>query len=428
MLTQTSGLADWLAQISQLHPSGIELGLERVRQVYWRMPRPLTARVVTVAGTNGKGSTVAMLEAALLQSGIKVGAYTSPHILRFNERIRIHGVDVEDAALVQAFVEVDAARQDIALTYFEFTTLAAFCLLAQAGLDVVVLEVGMGGRLDAVNIIDPDIAIITSIGLDHTDWLGATVELIGREKAGIMRERRPVLLGQGMPDSVFDKAARIHAHVYCFNREFTCHQPILELSFAADKVRFDLPVNSRFPDNNIALAMQAFALLWSLLQRPVDLFAPTMRQILPSILTLPVPGRLEQVSATPEVILDVGHNPHAAQFLEKWLATRKRPGQRCLAVFSALQDKDVDGIVATLKSQIDTWYIAPLTCERAMASDLLRQRVQTQTQNVLSFAHFDAALTQALTQATSDHSLVLVFGSFHVVEQAKTLLEQCPHD
>ena len=426
MLTEKAGLADWLAHISQLHPAEIELGLERVHQVYRRMPTPLTATVVTVAGTNGKGSTVAMLEAALLQSGVSVGAYTSPHILRFNERIRIHGVDVDDAALVQAFAEVDAARQDVALTYFEFTTLAAFSLLAQADLDVVVLEVGMGGRLDAVNIIDADIAIITSIGLDHTDWLGATVELIGREKAGIMRAGRPVLLGQNLPGSVFEEAARINAQVCCFDQDFTCHPPLLELSIAAGKVRFDLPVTSRFPDNNIALAMQAFALLWTLLKRPIDQFAATMRQLLPSILTLPVPGRLEQVRTTPEVILDVGHNPHAAQFLAQWLATRKRPDQRCLAVFSALQDKDVGGIVATLKAQIDTWYIAPLTCERAMPGDLLRQEVQTQTQNVLSFAHFDEALAHALAQAASDHSLVLVFGSFHVVEQAKTILEQCP--
>lgn len=425
---QPAALAGWLERISQLHPAEIELGLERVRQVYQRMPKRLMATVVTVAGTNGKGSTVAMLETALLQSGSKVGAYTSPHILRFNERIRIQGVDVDDAALVQAFVEVDTARQHVALTYFEFTTLAAFHLLAQAGLDVVVLEVGMGGRLDAGNIIDPNIAIITSIGLDHQAWLGDTVDAIGREKAGILRAGKPALLGRDMPSSVFEVAADIGAKVCCFGPDFMCCQPLLELVLAEEKLRFDLPVASRFPDNNIALSMQAFALVWTLLQRPPDQFAPTLSALLPSILTLPIPGRLEQICTAPDVILDVGHNPHAAAFLAQWLATRKRPEQRCLAVFSALQDKDVAGVVATLASQIDTWYIAPLTCERAMPGDQLYPRVQTQARNVLSFAHFDDALAQALAQAASDHSLVLVFGSFHVVEQAKTILEHLPHD
>lgn len=411
-----------------MHPAEIELGLERVRQVYERMPRLLTATVVTVAGTNGKGSTVAMLEAALLQSGAKVGAYTSPHILRFNERIRIQGIDVDDAALVQAFEVVDKARQHVALTYFEFTTLAAFHLLAQAGLDVVVLEVGMGGRLDAVNIVDPDIAIITSIGLDHQAWLGDTLDAIGREKAGILRSGRLALLGWNMPPSVYQEVERVGATVRCFGSDFLCRQPLLELALEDEKLSFDLPIVSRFPDNNIALAMQAFAMVWQMQGRPLDQFVPMLHALLPSILTLPVPGRLEQVSTSPEVILDVGHNPHAAVFLAQWLLTRKRPGQRCLAVFSALQDKDVMGVVAALTAQVDTWFIAPLTCERAMSGELLYQRVQTQAQNVLSFAHFDDALAQALAQATSDHSLVLVFGSFHVVEQAKILLEQLRHD
>lgn len=424
MLTD-SGLANWLERISQLHPAEIELGLERVCQVYQRLPKTIRCRVVTVAGTNGKGSTVAMLEAALLQSGVNVGAYTSPHILRFNERIRIQGRDVEDVALVNAFVQVDAARQDVPLTYFEFTTLAAFYLLADAELDVVVLEVGMGGRLDAVNIIDPDIAIITSIGLDHMAWLGDTRDAIGLEKAGILRAQRSALLGQDMPTSVLAEADRIGAWQRCFGRDFSCQHPFLDLEIAGNRLRIELPVNSRFPANNIALAMQAFALLWMLLQRPSELFAPILQQLLPTVLLLPVAGRLEQIRSHPEVILDVGHNPHAAAFLARWLMTRKRTGQRCLAVFSALQDKDVDGIVAQLSPQIDTWYIAPLSCDRAMQGEHLRQRVQAQAQNVLSFARFDDALTKAVAQAASDHSLVLVFGSFYVVELAKTILEQC---
>lgn len=422
MVKENAGLEDWLSYISQLHPATIELGLERLRQVQQRMPPLGQARIVTVAGTNGKGSTVAMLASALQQSGFKVGAYTSPHILRFNERIRILGHDVEDAALVQAFVQIEALRQDIPLTYFEFTTLAALLLLAQAELDVLVLEVGLGGRLDAVNIVDADIAIITSIGLDHMAWLGDTVEAIGREKAGILRTAKTALLGRQMPQSVYAEASRIGAPGMRVDQDFGIRQGSLTLKYLDQLVTFPLPLTSRLPDNNIALALQAFACVVAHSEWSLEQFSAHLQKLLPVILSLPIPGRLEQVCQCPEVILDVGHNPHAAAFLATWLASRKKIDQRCIAVFSALDDKDVGGVVAAMADHVDVWYLASLNCDRAMALDRLQQQVQSQSGNVLSFADLETALAEALAQATLDHSLVLVFGSFYVVEQAKIIL------
>ncbi len=436
-----AALADWLDYISGLHSTEIELGLQRLSEVAQRMPALAKAFVpftevcidaaprrpvcVTVGGTNGKGSTVAMLEHALLRQGLRVGAYTSPHIHVFNERVMLQGAWVSDAALVAAFEVVENARGGISLTYFEFTTLAALQVFAEAQLDVVILEVGLGGRLDAVNIVDADLAILTSVDLDHMEWLGDTVEQIGAEKAGIFRAGQAILLGEAMPQSVLTRARSLTAAVVQVGEGLReeggqVHLPWPQPGLVCDSTGMR---SGHLPQNNVLLALQASA--WVLAPRLGDkaLLQTTLQHLLPSLASLAVPGRLERHPCYAHLYLDVGHNPHAARYLARFIARTRAPGQACHVVYSALRDKDSQGVASALATEVDEWYVAPLDSERAKPLADIQAAVQPLARSMRSFETLPQALAAALDSARQSQALLLVFGSFYVVEQAKQMLE-----
>ena len=360
-------LGEWLAYLEQLHPSAIDMGLERSQQVAARLglgqPAP---RVITVTGTNGKGSTCAFVAALLQAQGLKVGVYSSPHLLRYNERVQLNGVEATDAQLCEAFAALEAGRGDISLTYFEMGTLAAFWLFERAQLDVVVLEVGLGGRLDTVNVVDADLALVTSIGVDHADYLGNTRESVSFEKAGIFRQGRPALCGDlDPPQPLLDKARELDCPFYLRGREFTLDISETHWQWRGQDARgqrvelLDLPLLN-LPMENAALALQAYLLL----DLPWD-----AAQIAATLLATKVVGRLDRRTFDWQgkrlsLMLDVGHNPHAAQYLAERLA-RTPPVGRRLAVFGLLVDKDLDGVVAPLLGSVQSWAVAPLDTPRS---------------------------------------------------------------
>ncbi len=410
-------VAAWLDHQLRLHPKNIEMGLERVRPVAERLGvlRP-AARVLTVAGTNGKGSTVAMLEAACLAAGLRCGAYTSPHIERYHERIRIDGREVEDADLIAAFEAIEKARADIPLTFFEFGTLAALWLFARAGLDVAVLEVGLGGRLDAVNLVDADIALLTTVDLDHMDWLGPTREHIGREKAGVFRSGRPALVGEREPPaSVLEHAATIGARLERRGLDFDVEADAGGLSYRDAQGRLRLPhpqLAAPAQLDNAALATRALRLLGL----PEAAIAAGIANAAPR-------ARLQRIAGVPEIVLDVGHNPQAARQLAEWLDAHPKP---TVAVFAALADKDIEGVVAPLRHAIARWHLAGLdVAGRSQSAEAVASRVWAAVPDAHLHPHADveAALRAALAEAGAE-SRVLVFGSFHTVGEAFACLRQ----
>jgi dihydrofolate synthase/folylpolyglutamate synthase len=415
-------LQQWLDRIQALHPREIELGLHRVREVARRLgiARP-APHVITVAGTNGKGSTVAMLDAILRASGVHVGTYTSPHLHVYNERVRIQGHQASDEQLCDAFARIDAARGDISLTYFEFSTLAGLLLITQAQADVAVLEIGLGGRLDAVNLVDPDIAIVTSIGLDHMDWLGDTREAIGREKAGIFRNGIPALCGDlDPPGSVLEEAARTGAQlrVQGVDYGFVRHEDHWQW-WGQDKAgrplqRESLPLPA-LDLLNAATVVQALQFL------PLAVPLAALHGALDG---LGLEGRFEKI-ADPrhaiEVRVDVAHNPHAAGLLvQKLLAFKQRSGRaaRVHVVLAMMADKDQLGFYKALESAVDFWYIAAFAETRGQSAEALFETLQGEG-GVLLGPHDDiaAAYEQAWVSA-GPGDLVLVTGSFVSVADA----------
>jgi len=435
-------LADWLAYISKTHPAEIEMGLGRIRQVFNLMGLVECAglaqpkQIVVVSGTNGKGSTIALIEAGLLSMGLAVGTYTSPHIQNYNERVKINAKPVSDDKLIAAFSHVEQARNDTLLTYFEFGTLAAFDILFSAELDVLVLEIGLGGRLDAVNIIDADLSIITSVDLDHTDWLGTSLEVIGNEKAGILRPNGQAILGENLPASVYQYAKEIACQSLLINEDFSRSDQNIVLSSHIEKLNFSgFPV-IRLPDNNILLALQALQslsenLAVNCLQGEQTSFC--YPALLKCFSNLVIPGRLEEIksakfSSTQRVFLDVGHNPHAARYLVTFLAQFKKKGGVINAVYSSLADKDVVALSEILSPVFDTWFLAPLADERALDITALETAVGKHAKNMLSFLSLNEALNAALTARLDQYSsqspsVTLVFGSFYVIEAAKAYFE-----
>ena len=408
-------LLEWLDYQSRLHPRAIELGLDRVREVWRRMGAPAPAPVViTVGGTNGKGSTVAFLEAMLSAADKRVGAYTSPHLLRYNERVRVDGRDASDEALVDAFARIDAARAEIALTYFEFGTLAALWIFAQSKLDVGILEVGLGGRLDAVNIIDADAAIVTTVDLDHQDWLGNDVDSIGREKAGIFRTGRPAIVGTREPlAGLLEECARIGADLVRAGRDFRVEQQSDGWRWENDDDVLDLPFPALAAPSQIDNAAAAIAALHALRER-IE-WSPDA--IARGVLEANVPARLQRLrkSGAAELVVDVAHNPQAAGTLGQWL---ERNPARTFAVFGALSDKDVGGIVAPLRAHVDAWLLGGLAIEtpRGLTAADLHARM-TDTQHVEEHADIDAALEVSAARAGSGDR-ILAFGSFFVAAAA----------
>jgi dihydrofolate synthase/folylpolyglutamate synthase len=406
-------LEAWLQYIERVHPRGIAMGLERVAVVGDALGLSPNFVVITVAGTNGKGSACAMLESILCHAGYKVGCYTSPHLLRYNERVRIDWREVDDAQLVRAFTTVEAARGDIQLTYFEFGTLAAVWLFAQARLDVAILEVGLGGRLDAVNVFDADCAMVTSIALDHMEYLGTTREAIGYEKAGIFRAGRPAICADpDPPESLRRHAREIGARLLVRAADF---------DFAAERKqwRYDGPRGSRhgLPHpvlrgaHQLANASACLAALDSLRERlPVS-----MDDVRAGLLQAETPGRFQVLPGRPTVILDVAHNPAAAAVLSDTLAQMERSG-RTIAVFAMLRDKDIAGVVAAIQSRIDCWFVAGIDAPRGADAQLLAQtlRIAQVSGMVTACASIAAAYAQACDTA-AQNDRILVFGSFYTV-------------
>ncbi len=422
-------LSDWLAYIEQQHPISIAMGLDRVREVAIRMGlgsgkdgKPAT-HVITVGGTNGKGSAVAFIEAIAREGGYKVGTYTSPHLLRYNERVRIDGFDASDADLIAGFEAVEAARvqrqaqddQDVSLTYFEYGTLCALWLFERAGLDLVVLEVGLGGRLDAVNIIDADAAVITTVDLDHQDWLGDDIEAIGFEKAGIARPFKPLILGDDDPPaSVLRHAYAIGASAWRIGCDFFAEQ-IDDTHWRWREVghALDLPMPTLLAPVQLRNAACAIAALQSI-DIPIDDAAYAR-----GVAQAQVGGRLQRFNCKGvDVVVDVGHNPQAARALAAWLESQPRRPTR--AVYAALKDKDAAGVVAALAGQVDAWHIAGLAEAGSRGEDVeaFARRLQGSAAAAAT-QHPDVqmALEAAIQRAQPD-GRVLVFGSFHTAATA----------
>lgn len=404
-------LADWLAWQETLHPKAIDLGLERVSAVAERLGLLAPSHtVITVAGTNGKGSSVAMLESILAYAGLRVGAYTSPHLWRYNERIRVDRQPVTDADIMAAFERIDTARGDISLSYFEFGTLAALDLLQRAELDVAVLEVGLGGRLDAVNILDADCALVTGIGIDHVEWLGSDRESIGREKAGIFRAGRPAICSDPQPPATLrDTARAIGAVWYGLGEQFSYERNTDTWTWWGGGVRLEsLPLPALpgpFQLQNAAGVLMALQTMGGCLPLTVQALRDGLRQAR-------VAGRFTVVPGVIEEIFDVAHNPHAAMALAGALAARLCTG-RTLAVCAMLADKDAAGVAAVLAGQVQDWYLAGLDGVRGQTAEVLAARMQLPVPPQL-YPDPTAAL-QAARAAARPGDRIVVFGSFHTI-------------
>lgn len=415
-----SSLSEWLAWQEGLHPNPIDLGLERIAAVLGRLQWcGFECPVITISGTKGKGSCAALLESILSAAGYRVGLFTSPHLRRYNERIRIAGQEISDTALCAAFTRIDQARAGVTLTYFEFNALAALLAFAPAKLDAVILEVGMGGRLDAVNVIDADVALITAIGLDHCEWLGNDLESIGREKAGIMRAGRPAVYGAGaMPASIGEHAERIGASLLCAGRDFGSNNQGDRWGWWSTRRRFDdLPPPALSGAVQIENAAAVLTVLDCLAARlPVERVA-----VEEGLRRVHLLGRFQRAREHPEWILDVAHNAMSAQTLADNLAAC--PRRRTAAVFAALADKDLAGIVEAVRSHVDAWFLAQLDGPRALRIDVLRERL---TQLGVRVADTAPTVQEACTLAqqwAGAADRVLVFGSFLVVGPALDWLE-----
>lgn len=415
-----SSLAEWLAYQERTHSRSIDLGLERVAQVarVMQLERP-PFPVITVAGTNGKGSTVAFTEALLGSGGLLTGAFTSPHLLRYNERVRVGGATVSDAELVAAFERIETARHGTSLTFFEYSTLAALEIFMRRGVEAAVLEVGLGGRLDATNLLDADVAVVTSIGLDHCEWLGETLEAIGREKAGIFRHGRPAVLGSAaLPGSVRSVAGEVGAQVFAAGCEFRHERHAGGWRYrSADLDLDDLPspgLTGEVQYDNAATALAALECL-------ARGFEPVRRCLAPqraaaALAATRLPGRFQILAVDGiEWVLDVAHNEAAARVLAGNLARRPRSG-RSLGVCGILRDKDAAAIVRALAGQIDEWLLCTLEGARGLTATELRERLPPGLPASVATS-VPAALEAARARARPGDRIV-VFGSFHTVGPA----------
>ncbi len=415
-------LSDWLAHCERLHPKTIDMGLDRVKTVAQRMDLRLTCPVITVAGTNGKGSTCAMLESILGQAGYRTGVYTSPHLVHFEERLRLRGDVVKADGLLPSFERVEQARkpvdgtgEEISLSYFEFTTLAILDCMARAGLDVAILEVGLGGRLDAVNIIDADCAIITSIDLDHMELLGPDRESIGREKAGIMRTGRPVVVSDPIPpQSVIDRATEIGADLWRFGQDFNYSGDKQQWGWAGRGRRYaGLAYPALRGANQLVNASGVLAALTALREQlPV-----TAQAVRNGLAFVELPGRFQIIPGQPTLVLDVAHNPHSVAALTANLdAMGYYPTTH--AVFGAMADKDLPPMLRRILPLVDRWYFTDLPTPRAATAVDLQARCQELDPRVAErsacYADPQAALEAALSAADPTDRIV-VFGSFYTV-------------
>lgn len=420
----SASLSDWLDYISAVNPREIELGLERVGQVWQQLGAGRPGQtVITVAGTNGKGTCVAALEDLLARGGYRVACYTSPHLFQFNERVRIDGKPVADDQLCSVFATIDQARDGILLSYFEFATLAALLLFREADVDVAVLEVGLGGRLDAVNIIDADVAVITSISLDHTDWLGSDLEVIASEKAGIMRPDKPVVSADRNPPAALAAIAReLGAPLYAQGDQFSIstNKHSASWQFRGVDARGETCVIDAIPESSLRADNLAAAVQALLLADRLD------RSCVPGLADLQVAGRLQScrdLASGRRLLLDVAHNPAAITNLVAWLQRfrAENPASKIAVVMAVMADKDVETMTASLQTGVDIWYIAQVDQARCMPAHEVAQIVARQgDQQIGSYSAVKPALKAALAD-TTEQDLVVVTGSFFTVAELKGL-------
>jgi len=432
METLPSTLTEWLAHCERLHPKTIELGLDRVREVARRMALRLDCPVITVAGTNGKGSTCAMLEAVLLQAGYRTGVFTSPHLVHFEERCRIHGEIAGATEFVAHFAAVERARiqndaksgLEISLSYFEFTTLAILSLMQASKLDVAILEVGLGGRLDAVNIIDADCAIITSIDLDHMEFLGPDRESIGREKAGIMRAGRPVVVSDPVPpQSIIDHAASLGADIWLMGRDYNFSGDKLQWGWAGRGRRFGGMAYPALRGANQLLNASGVLAALTALREQLPVTAQAVRN---GLALVELPGRFQIVPGQPTLVLDVAHNPHSVAALAQNLdAMGYYPATH--AVFGAMADKDLATMLVRMDPLVDQWHFTDLPTPRAASAQALQAAWQQASRRLAAAqsgkgrapgaqCHANPASALAAAVAAADPAdRILVFGSFFTV-------------
>lgn len=407
-------LADWLAWLESQQRGAILLGLDRVRRVAEGMGLRPSFPVFTVAGTNGKGSTCALLGAMLGAAGYRVGNYYSPHLLRYNERVRVDGDEASDADLVAAFAGIEAARGDEQLTYFEFATLAAMWHFMRVGVDCAVLEVGLGGRLDAVNVWDADCAVVTTIGLDHTEYLGDTREAIAREKAGVYRGGRPAIcVDPDPPATLTAHAAEIGANLLCIGRDFRYARHERQWSFEGAGLRLSgLPMPALVGEHQLQNAAGVIAALGTMRER-LPVAAGAIRE---GLMNVSLAGRFQVLPGRPMVILDVAHNAHAAGILARNLRAIPPTG-RTHAVFSILSDKDAAATVAALGDLIDVWWVTGLAGPRGRRAEDLAAEVAGVAQGRVETAPTPVDAWHRVREALSDDDKVVVFGSFLTVAE-----------
>ncbi|MGQ0286154.1 bifunctional tetrahydrofolate synthase/dihydrofolate synthase [Pasteurellaceae bacterium 22721_9_1] len=427
--TLNSSLDEWLSYLENSHFKAIDLGLERIKSVAQALdlshPAPY---VITVGGTNGKGTTCRLLETILLNAGLKVGVYSSPHLLRYNERVRIQNQELDDQQHIQSFDFIEKNKTQ-SLTYFEFSTLSALHLFKQANLDVVILEVGLGGRLDATNIVDSHLAVITSIDIDHVDFLGDSREQIGYEKAGIFRANCPVVIGEpDVPKSMTDHANSLNCSVFCRNQHWQFETSEQSWCWQSEKVRLENLPFCQIPLANAATALAAiqclpFAISTDLIKQSLQQveLVGRFQRIKPEALNPIAKLAQKNLADLPQVIIDVGHNPHAARYLaEKLTALKTEIKGKIIAVCGILKDKDAQGVIAPLLPVIDHWYSVGLTGYRGQTGEELLQKLQHYAQlegKTLSAQAAESVLlgVKNAVQNSTKNDLLLVFGSFYTV-------------
>ncbi len=413
-------LAQWLSWQETLHLSEIDLGLDRIREVAKKLDLlSPCCPIITVAGTNGKGSTVALFESILSAQGYKTGSYTSPHLIDYNERIKLDSASASDYLIVEAFEQIDQARDGISLTYFEFGTLAAMLIFTQHKVDVAILEVGLGGRLDASNLWDTSLAIITSIGIDHVDWLGDNREVIAIEKAGIMRKNIPAICGDlDPPNNIIKEAKRIGSKLYQIQSNFSYQENDNETwSWTGFDKSYTLPLPTlagAFQLNNAATVIAGLHSIKTLFPTKLD----TIKQ---GLLNVSLIGRLQTLHNKPEWLVDVAHNPHAAKQLAKYLQENPIEGKN-IALFSMLKDKDIEQVISIMNKQFNEWHIVELKGSRSTPVNelkaLITQHNNDQGTNKTITIHQNFLEASQSLKATSNlQDRVVAFGSFLVVSE-----------
>jgi len=420
-----SSLSQWLQWQENLHFTEIDPGLERVGDVWRRMggSNTLPFKIVTVAGTNGKGSSVAITAAILQAAGYRTATYTSPHLLRYNERISIDGEACSDDAICDAFDRIDQARGDVSLTYFEFATLAAIDTFSRQQVDIAVLEVGMGGRLDAVNLFDTDVALITPIGLDHMTWLGDNRETIGREKAGIIRSHSPVVCSESRPpQTVLDYAESHNATSFVAGTDFTYIKNESTWSWHnSEKHYIDLPMPALTGAYQLQNAAAVLQVCYLLTQQELLIDETAIRQGLQQV---KLSGRFQVIPGAVTRILDVTHNQQGADNLRNVLSETAEQG-KTYAVLAMLKDKDTNAVASTLNEVIDFWYLAGLDGSRGLSAEDLGERLApiVGDKKVGCYQHVSDAYHAAMATAAAGDR-ILIFGSFHTVEAAMRLMPE----